>query len=848
MHGQRAVRGQTHRGTTPPANLPVVRARLIGRERDVAAAAELVLRDDVGLVTLTGPAGTGKTRLAVQVATEVHDRFADGVRFVALAPIGDPELLASALARALGLREPSDTPVFDAIEDHLRDKQMLLVLDNFEQLLPAAPLVAELLAACPGLTCLATSRAALGVRDEHRFPVSPLELPDLKRLPAVESLGEFAAVALFVDRASAIRPDFALTKENGPAVADICVRLDGLPLAIELAAAKTALLTPEAMATRQERRLPLLTGGPRDLPARQRTLRDAIAWSYDLLDEAEQALFRRLAVFRGCTLDAVQVVCCAPSTQPGSTSIAVPALDLDPLAGVEALVGASLLRQETAADGQPWYVMLETIREYALERLAESAEADAIHRRHAAHYLGLAEAAEPELTGPDQPAWFGRLEREHDNVRAAIRWCELKGYAEPAFRLALALWWFWAVHGHLGEGRDLVTSLLDRFRPRDASRRHGALRARALQAAGYLARFQNDHRAARAAQEEALRLFHGLDDPIGVESALHALGQVAALQDDYQAARSFAEAAFGLATERNDPWSKSAALAGLANVAHRQGDLATARSLMERAIEVKRHVASPRDLAFHVLTHSALMEEQGDYEAARELYEQSLVQYRQAGDRRTVGLILAKLGGVETSQGRYGAARQALLESLVAFEDLGDLSGVALALEGFATLAATQARPVRALRLAGAAFVLRESFDTSPPTDAPAGRERMLQSARQALDEHVADAAWEAGRALSAADAVAEARADESPEPHTNGRASGLPRVRPGARGPGPLTARECEVATLIAHGYTNRRIAAKLVIAEGTVANHVVNILNRLGVNSRAQIAVWAAEHGLHT
>jgi predicted ATPase/DNA-binding CsgD family transcriptional regulator len=847
---------------TVPNNLPRQSTRFVGREQQLQALRAWVLREDVHLLTLTGPGGTGKTRLALQAAADVLEVFPDGVFFIPLARIADPELVPSAIAQALDVKESAGRPLLASLVGVLRDRSLLLLVDNFEHVAAAATTLAELVAACPRLKVMVTSRSVLNLYGEHEVPVPPLALPDRRAAPTARHAIRFESVRLFVERAQATRPDFSLTDANAAQVIDVCQRLDGLPLALELAASRLRGLPLPALLERLERRLPLLTGGPRDAPARQRTLRDAIAWSYDLLDAHHQILFRRLAVFRGCTLNAVQTVCCSASIGPGSTSVAVPPLDLDPLDGAEALVGASLLRQEATTEGQPWYVMLETIREYALERLAESGEADAVRRRHVAHYLSLAEAAEPQLTGADQPALFACLEREHDNACAAIRWCGERGYAEPAFRLGLALWWFWAVHGHLSEGRQLLVGLLDRFRPRDASARHGALRGRVLQAAGYLAEFQNDTRSSRAHHEEALRVFRGLDDGPGIESAVHALGQIATLEGEFQQARELGEEALRLAREQNNPFCISGALSSLAHLAHRRGDVAAARSLVEEAIEVKRRVATPHDIAFHAINLSALLEEQGEYAAARELHEQSLAGCREAGDLRTTGFVLAKLAGVMILQGEHEAAHRALREGLLILEEIGDPGGVAQVLEAFATLATAQSRPVHALRLAGAASALRESVDAPLPDAAVMDLDRKLAPARRALRKQGADAAWTAGRLLAPATAIAEALTDDRPaslpeplpEPlpapgsdlQLDGRQVSAERPRSGARQQGPLTAREREVARLIGHGLTNRQIAAELVITEGTVANHVVNILNRLGVSSRAQIAVWASEHGL--
>ncbi|HUG38092.1 MAG TPA: AAA family ATPase, partial [Candidatus Limnocylindrales bacterium] len=485
-----------------PHNLPLQATTLLGRAREVAAARERVLRDDVRLLTLTGPGGTGKTRLALQVAAELIDHFADGVFFVPLAPISDPGLVASTVALTLGIRDPGGRPVLENLREHLRDRQILLVLDNFEQILLAAPLVGELLAVCRGLKVLVTSRAPLELRGEQEFPVPPLALPDPKHPPPIEALGQYGAVALFIERATAIRPDFAVTNDNAPAVAEICVRLDGLPLAIELAAVWIRLLSPQAMLTRLERRLPLLTGGARDLPARQQTLRGAIAWSYDLLDEGERALFRRLAIFvGGCTLEAAEAVC-----NPEGD------LGLDVLDGVASLVAKSLLRQEEGPEGEPRFGMLETIREYGLEQL----EADATRGRHAAFFLAFAEEAEPKLLGAEQVTWLQRLEAEHDNFRAVLGRSRVgEVAADVGLRLAGALQWYWRVRGLLGEGRGWAETML--ALPGAAART--AARARALNAAARLANLQADYTAARPLALESAAIAREVGDLAGVARA-----------------------------------------------------------------------------------------------------------------------------------------------------------------------------------------------------------------------------------------------------------------------------------------------------------------------------------------
>ena len=445
-------------------NLPSQTTPLVGREREVAAAQEQLLDPDVRLLTLTGPGGTGKTRLAVQVAAEALQQFADGVCFVPLASIADAALVPTAIAQSLGILQAAARQLLETLIDYLRDRQLLLCLDNFEHLPAAAPFLSELLEHCPRLKLLLTSRAVLHIAGERDFLVPPLGVPAREPLPPVEHLTQYEAVRLFVERAQAVKADFAVTGNSGRAVVEICQRLDGLSLGIELAAARVRLLPPEVMLVRMDRRLPLLTGGPRDLPFRHQTLRGAIAWSYDLLIEAEQTLFRRLPVFAGgCTLEAAEAICGGWETGISSQAprgIESPLPDarmlspIDVLDGAASLLDKSLLREEQSARCEPRLLMLETIREYGLEQLEASSEAAEVRRRHAVYYLQLAEAAAPKLHGPEQVDWLDRLEAEHDNLGAVQAWTQAQPRGrEQALRLASALLWFWLVRGYYAEGR-----------------------------------------------------------------------------------------------------------------------------------------------------------------------------------------------------------------------------------------------------------------------------------------------------------------------------------------------------------------------------------------------------------
>ena len=671
-----------------PHNLPRQGAPFIGREAELAAVVERLRRTDVPLLTLTGPGGTGKTRLALQAAAEALDSagpFPDGVWFVDLAPLADPALVPAAVAQALGVQEAAGRPLAEALRDYLRERRLLLVLDNCEHLLPgAAPEAAALLAAGSGVTVLATSREALRVAGEREHPVPPLGLPPLPGPsgppgtsaappPDPAALSQYEAVALFVERAVAAKPGFAVTNATAPAVAELCHRLDGLPLAIELAAARVKVLSPPALLARLGDRLGVLTGGRRDAPARQQTLRAAIAWSYDLLAPAEQALFARLAVFAGgWTLEAAEAgVGGAPAAG------AEPPVDgLDVLEGLASLVDKSLVRQAEAEgpEAEPRFAMLETVREFARERLAAGGEAAALRRAHAAYYLALAEQAAPELEGPRQLTWLGRLEAEHENLRQALRWSQESGQAAPGLRLAAALWPFWRSRGRHREGRAWLEAAL--ALPGAAARTPA--RAAALCVAGSLAGALGDGAAARARLEASVALWRELGDARGLGRALAQLG-FATTPRDAAAARALVEEAVALARAAGDRSGLAYALRILGNVEAPRRAAPAGPAPLEESAALFRELGDAWGLSRALTGLGARALGEGDLPAARAYLEEALARRREADDQIGVAWVLNNLGALALRQGEPRRAAELLEEGRALAQDLGYTSTATVA-------------------------------------------------------------------------------------------------------------------------------------------------------------------------
>jgi predicted ATPase/DNA-binding CsgD family transcriptional regulator len=864
------------------AALPVPLTSFFGREREVAALAALLRQPSVRLVTLIGTGGVGKTRLSLQVAAEVSDDFADGVCFVSLAPVSDPAQVMPTIAKALGLWEALDRPLLDHVRDYLHEQHLQLLLDNFEHVAAASPQLAALLVSCPRLHLLVTSRAALHLSGEYEFPVPPLPTPDLTQLEDAQALAQVAAVCLFVERAHAIQPAFGLTQANARTIAEICVRLDGLPLAIELAAARIKLLPPQALLARLSHRLDLLTGGPGDLPTRQQTLRNTLQWSYDLLTELEQRLFRWLSIFvGGCTLQAAETVCQA-GQEDGVQASSV-------LEGVASLLDKSLVQQTGQEGDEPQFVMLETIREFGLERLQAHQELESAREAHAAYYLHLVEEAHRHLFGGEAAAWFEQVEQVYPNLQTALEWAledrdEQTGRArriETAVRLVSVLWRFWSIRGYMSEGRAFVERVLAA-----SEKSRDTIRLKALTAAVTLGLYQEDVAWEEHLCEELLPLSQQLADPQAQGIALLGLAGVALLhRRDPGRARALAEQAQAAFSARDETWMAASVCLLLARVCNVQGEIARSQHYLEEGLALYRALGYAGDIAWPLiylarnamklgeqtraralleeaiglcqqvgnkwgLTHALgffgqLMLEQGDLVRACALLTESLRLKQEAGNRHSVANSLFHLATAVVLQGDIAQARTLYEQSLALATALGHRELVASCLQGLAVALTAQAQPLAAARLWGAAESLLQNSVTALARVLRTSVERAQAKARAQLGDQVFAQAKAQGRTMTAEQVLAWQQANQPQQAHRSTRASQTPPTRP-ASSPAGLTPREVEVLRLVAQGLTDAQVAERLVISPRTVTTHLSSIYNKLGSNSRAAAARFAAEHQL--
>jgi predicted ATPase/DNA-binding NarL/FixJ family response regulator/tRNA A-37 threonylcarbamoyl transferase component Bud32 len=859
-------------------NLPHPLTPLFGREEVQKAVRTRLARPRVRMLTLTGAPGVGKTRLAVALASDVLEEFTHGVCFVPLAPISDPDLVISAIAHAFGLQEYGKRPLFEYLSAFLRTKQLLLLLDNFEQVLPAAPLLSDLLMACPKLKILVTSRAVLHLEGEYVYKVPPLAVPDLQHLPAQDTLSQVASVALFADQAQAKQSDFELTGDNAATIAEICVLLDGLPLALVLAAARIKVLSPRTLLARLSQGFEVLADGRRDAPAHQQTLRATITWSYNLLEAREQSLFRSFCVFvGGCTLEAAEAVGTTASEN------VTPILDV-----ISSLIDNSLLVQREQEAGKPRLHMLATMREYGLEALAACGELERAHNAHAAYYLALAERTEPALVGAEQGSWADQLERDHKNIRAALQWLLEQGKIEEVLRLATALQQFWLQRGYLSEGRRFLEQALDAGRL-DLVSISPQVRASALYAAGYLAFWQNDPGQAIVLLEESERLSRQLEDKRGIALALtylgaiiHNRGEVAAaatiheealrlckevgakselaeliamlgvvplFHGEYTQAREILEEGLALCKEVGNVWLTATFLYFLGWIAYEQGEYTHARLLTEESLAHHRTLGKPIFFLETLITYAYELIALGDELTARTLLEEALSLSRELESQDDSARTLCGLGYLALRQGDLVQARTHYEESITTLQGRWIVPrlkwALASSLEGLGEIASAVGQVAWTVRLFAAANAVRSAHGYySPLAMKQPFYDQTVAAVRAQLGENAFTALWAEGHQLTPLEALtAEARA---PITMSGPRAVSTSTLSPLATVPGGLTAREVEVLRLVAIGLSKNQIAEQLVLSPNTVNVHIQSIYGKLGINSRSAATRYAIEHHL--
>lgn len=842
---------------------------LIGRERELDAIPSLLQQPGTRLVTLLGTGGVGKTRLAQAVMQQVMPEFPDGAWFVPLAAVRDPALVAGAIAHVLQAHEGSHRPPLEEVVAILQDKKALLVLDNFEHLVPCASIVAELLARCPELSCLVTSRALLRVSDEQAFPVPPLSLPTTSHALTIDEAEQSAAMHLFVTRAQAVRPDFALGPQNVAAVEAIARRLDGLPLALELAAARVRHLAPEELAARlvdteSGAALRILTGGPRDAPSRQQTLRYAIGWSHDLLTTDEQILFRRLGAFvGGFSLEAVDAVANLPGEAP-----------IDVVEHLAALVDQSLIQQEVVG-GTSRYCMLETVREFAIEQLAAHAESAAVHDAHAEYFLALAERAAPRLQSEQQEQWLERLQIEHANFREVLVRAEQRQDSDCALCLAAALWRFWHRRGYWAEGLGWLTQLLSQTS--STARPDLRVRARALTAAAWLAHYQNDFGQAQSALAEvlsadrsqfpteiliealicqslvaqslgenqraaeycaeALAASRKLGDHTRIAESLCGLSRATRELGDYNRATLLSEEALDLNRAARHRGGVAGALLTLGDVARDLGQTADVRWLCEEALAIFRTLREPlgEGFALHNLAVAAYGD--GEFELARTLGEESLAIFRRLDVGNASAEVLASMGAFLTAAGDPAAGLSALLEAIELALAVGPRWVVAAGMEGIAAIAVQQGQPHAGAELASGAAALRREFAVPVRTNWQADLDFVVNQARAALGPEAFAEAWGRGEQCQLTELVTEATRVRIVTNAPLARTKSVQRQHHRAG----LSARELDVLRLLVDSKTDREIADALFISPRTASKHVGAILLKLDVTSRNEAAIEA-------
>jgi len=851
----------------PMWKVPTTFTPLIGREQDVVTLCELLKRPEVRLVTLLGTGGIGKTRLSFQVAKEMRTHFVDGVCVVALAPVTEPDLVVPTIAQELGIQEVGGQSIIEPVKVALREKHLLLFLDNFEQVVAAAPLIEEILAACPRVKMVVTSRVVLHLRAEYEFPVPPLGLPNLNQLPENEALTEYTSVALFVQRARAVLPTFQLTEANAHTVAEICVRLDGLPLALELAAARIKLLPPQALLARLTQPLQILTGGARTLPPRQQTLRNALKWSYDLLEPEEQQLFRRLTVFvGGWTLEAVEEV--------GKLIDSAEHSNLSTLDGVASLLDKSLLLQIEPEGEEPRLIMLTTIREYGQECLRDNGETEITQRAHAHYYVALVEEAEPHLKGKQQIQWLTRLEIDQENLRAALAWLIEHMETELALRFCAALWHFWYLRGYWSEGRRWLEAALGQPQKTAPT----LARARALCGAGNLAYYQVDDAAVRPLLEESVALCRSLGERRELASALGALGVLMQDLGDFEAARPLLEESETLSRTLGSKWELSYLLRKLGQQALQERAPKRAKTLAMEALTLAQELGDNSLIAttFATLTNIAALED--DLAQAIAYNSQCLTLARELGNKYLIAIALQNLGYFAALQGDLSQAASAQ-EGLTIMRELGEKAFIAIALHsvgyvttlrgnlikasalfheglslsqeikneaeigwhlfGLALVAVAEGRYWRAAHMLSAVEG-RLDINADMLNVERADYQRAEQNVRTQLGEKAFEEARVSGRTMAPEQLLT---LEEQASVH---KREAEVNHAPAPVYPDGLTAREVEVLRLLAQGWTDLQIAEQLVISPRTVSTHLTSIYRKIQVTTRSAATRYALEKKL--
>jgi len=813
-------------------NLPFPLSTFIGREQEISSLKQLLLKNRV--VTLTGVGGSGKTRLAIKTANELLNKSEQGIWFIEFASLDDDSLVTQVVATILGVRERKNSPLLDDLIEHLQNHRSLLIFDNCEHLIEAcAMFVEKLLQACPNLQILATSREPLGIPGEAIWTVPPMSLPESHpwhdpssgeiALPAYQ---QSEAVQLFLNRAMLVSPNFALTKDNGAWIAEICRRLDGIPLAIELAAARVPALSLQQIAERLDNRFNLLTGGHRTAPARQQTLEATLDWSYALLSETECRVLQNLSVFSvGGTLEAVEHVCAGESIEAGEV--------LDTLTQ---LVDKSLTVAAQRSN-EMRYSLLETIRQYAREKLVASSKVDKIKDRHLNYFLEWAENAETHLDTSDQLLWLERYKAEHDNLRVALRWSRSnKENNEAGLRLAAACGRYWRLHGHFNEGRTHLSLALSQV----GTNMQTVARAKALFRSGVLAYLQSDYLASESLLEESLAISQELGQAgkMHAANALEMLGEVATERGDYETAMAFFEEAMPIYKHLNDKHGLGEMLMQFSWAYMRMGNYENAAEYLEEFLTVAREANYTTHIAFALGGLGELAIRQGKYERASKLLEESLGLHRQTGDKWDIATLLGSLGWLALRQGNLANTKNLLDKSLKIRREIDDRGGIAWCLEKLGKTAFLEKQPKKAAIIFGAASALRTTTESViDPADQPEYK-RIISGLQSALGLDTFNSAWTRGESTPLEDMIQYALSEPEKEPEEEQNST---KDRFGG-----LSNRERETAALIAQGKSNREIAEFMTVRKKTVETYVTRILNKLGFKSRVEVATWAIETGL--